>query len=309
MNAPRPRRPPPPRPPRRLLDALDAPDALDDGASPLERDLLRSAPSIDPPAGAQARVWAAVLTKLPPLSGPPGGPGDGGASAAGKAAAAGKTAVAVKGAGAIGAIGAGAGLLKSVLIGAGGAVALIATYTAVAPAPRPEPVQRPVAVVAAPVVASPQAGRIDERAVRAPEPVASPAALANANANADRRVPSEPRATAGAGAGAGAVEAVPAPAPVEVVERERETMLREEGRLVGEARDSLRRGDATGALAQLEQIRARFPGGALAQEREALAIEALARSGQRAAASNRAAAFLRAYPTSQLAERVQEFAK
>jgi hypothetical protein len=248
-------------------------------------------------------VWAAVLTKLPPLSGPPGGPGDGGASAAGKAAAASKAAVAAKGAGSLGAIGAGAGLLKSVLIGAGGAVALIATYSVVAPAPRPEPVQSPVAVVAAPVVASPPAGPIGERAVRVPEPVASAAALATPNA--ERRVPSEARTTAAAGT----VEAVPAPASVEVVERERETMLREEGRLVGEARDSLRRGDATGALAQLEQIRTRFPGGALAQEREALAIEALARSGQRAAASNRAAAFLRAYPTSQLAERVQEFAK
>ena len=86
-------------------------------------------------------------------------------------------------------------------------------------------------------------------------------------------------------------------------------MLREENRQMSEARAAMRRGDAPGALALLEQVRARFPGGMLVQEREALAIEALARSGRRGDASARAAAFLQAYPTSMFAERVQTFAR
>src|SRR5262249_47654100 len=89
----------------------------------------------------------------------------------------------------------------------------------------------------------------------------------------------------------------------------RETQTREESERVGEARDALRRGDAAAALAQLEQIRARFPAGVLGQEREALAIEALAKSGRRADAATRAAAFLQAYPSSPLAAKVQGFAQ
>jgi outer membrane protein assembly factor BamD (BamD/ComL family) len=90
---------------------------------------------------------------------------------------------------------------------------------------------------------------------------------------------------------------------------ERETMLREENQQMSDARAAMRRGDAPRALVLLEQVRARFPGGMLVQEREALAIEALARSGRRGDASARAAAFLRAYPTSMFAERVQAFAR
>jgi hypothetical protein len=277
---------------------------IEDGSTPLERDLLRSAPSIEPPPGAQGQVWAAVLSRLPPLGGPPGSPGDGGAGAAGEVSAAGKTAVAAKGAATVGVATAGVALLKGVLLGAGGAVALLTAYSFVAPAPKPEPVPNRVAVVAAPPVASSRTWPLGGKGVPASGPVATATAAALASPNAERRLPAEPRSPAGGGA----VEALPAaPAPVEVIERE--TMLWEEGRLVGEARDSLRRGDATAALVQLEQIRTRFPGGSLAQEREALAIEALARSGQHAAASARATAFLHAYPTSTLAERVQGFVR
>jgi outer membrane protein assembly factor BamD (BamD/ComL family) len=65
-----------------------------------------------------------------------------------------------------------------------------------------------------------------------------------------------------------------------------------------EARAALRAGDAARCLTLLEQARARFPRGALGQEREALTVEALARAGQSAAAKRRAAAFLRAHPQS-----------
>lgn len=76
------------------------------------------------------------------------------------------------------------------------------------------------------------------------------------------------------------------------------SQLREESLAVLQARAALRAGDAQHSLALLEQARRRFPRGALGQEREALTIQALERSGQHAAAQRRAAAFLRAYPSS-----------
>ena len=87
-----------------------------------------------------------------------------------------------------------------------------------------------------------------------------------------------------------------------------QSRLREEADLVRQAREALRSGNGALALALLEQIRARIPGGVLTQEREALAIEALDRTGQRAAAATRAAAFLRAYPGSPHAAWVRLFA-
>lgn len=82
--------------------------------------------------------------------------------------------------------------------------------------------------------------------------------------------------------------------------------LSEESQLVLEAREGLRAGRASLVLRQLEAARARFPEGALAQEREALTIEALCRSGQTAAARRRAEAFARTYPGSPHAARVQQ---
>jgi outer membrane protein assembly factor BamD (BamD/ComL family) len=98
-----------------------------------------------------------------------------------------------------------------------------------------------------------------------------------------------------------------APPAAEAEASERETTIKEEGRLMGLAADTLRRGDAAGALAQLELIQARFPRGGLVQEREVRMIEALARAGRGAEASTRAAAFLKAHPDSVLTYRVQPY--
>lgn len=76
--------------------------------------------------------------------------------------------------------------------------------------------------------------------------------------------------------------------------------LAEEQRLVEAARQALRRGDAPTALATLDEHRQRFANGRLAEEREALAVRALARSGREDAAHARAEAFRRAYPRSLL---------
>jgi hypothetical protein len=76
------------------------------------------------------------------------------------------------------------------------------------------------------------------------------------------------------------------------------SQLREESGAILEARAALRAGDAARSLTLLEQARVRFPRGALGQEREALTIQALAQSGERASARRRAVAFLRAHPQS-----------
>jgi len=88
---------------------------------------------------------------------------------------------------------------------------------------------------------------------------------------------------------------------------ESQSALRDESSAVLEIRRTLRAGDAGGALRLLEQARQRFPRGALSQEREALGIEALAKSGATDAASRKAEAFLRAHPKSPYAADVQSF--
>jgi hypothetical protein len=90
---------------------------------------------------------------------------------------------------------------------------------------------------------------------------------------------------------------------------ERASRLAAESARLTAARQTLRRGDAAGAVTMLGDIARDFPGGRLAEERESLLIEALVRSGKTAAARQRAAAFLRAYPKSLAAQRVKQIAE
>ncbi len=83
--------------------------------------------------------------------------------------------------------------------------------------------------------------------------------------------------------------------------------LREESQNLLEARAALRGGNPSAALDLLSRARTRFPRGALAQEREALTIEALYRSGQKQLASQRADAFLRQFPRSPHAADVRRY--
>jgi outer membrane protein assembly factor BamD (BamD/ComL family) len=89
-----------------------------------------------------------------------------------------------------------------------------------------------------------------------------------------------------------------AAATKEVVENARASQLREESEMILGARRVLRAGDSLRALTLLDAARTRFPEGILVQEREALSIEALVRSGQRALATKRSEAFSRAFPKS-----------
>jgi hypothetical protein len=73
------------------------------------------------------------------------------------------------------------------------------------------------------------------------------------------------------------------------------------------ARAKLGAGDASGALAQLDDYSRSYPRGCLVLEAEVLRIDALAKSGQKAAAKKRAEAFLRRHPNSVLASRVRGY--
>jgi hypothetical protein len=83
------------------------------------------------------------------------------------------------------------------------------------------------------------------------------------------------------------------------------SQLREESQAVLAARQALRSNDAAAALRLLEQARQRFGSGALAEEREVLTIEALAKSGDGVRAAERAKTFLRTHPRSPYAADVQ----
>lgn len=115
------------------------------------------------------------------------------------------------------------------------------------------------------------------------------------------RPPLEQPPSAPADAPTPASEAVAPATPTAPLEPKRAptaSQLREESLAVLEARAALRAGNASQSLSLLEHARARFPRGALGQEREALTIEALAKTGQAATARRRAEAFLRAHPQS-----------
>lgn len=75
-------------------------------------------------------------------------------------------------------------------------------------------------------------------------------------------------------------------------------MLAAEQALLEQALASLRRGDATGALARVAEHESRFSGGALVEEREVLAIRALVIEGRTDDARARAGRFRVRFPHS-----------
>lgn len=282
--------------PKRWLD--------DDGASPTVRDVLRAGRGMDPPAGAEDAVWLSLGTKIAA-----------GAAVTAAAAATTKTAAAATtatGAGTSATAVASGGLLKSILIGAVGGVIAVTGYTALEPsiAPAPAP-QAPIVAAASdgPRAAPPLGAR------GVPEPRTEPTAAplpARAEPSSSAVSPSStasepPTAAASTDPAPASTDASGASVPAPGSPEERASRLREESDMLNQARAALRGGDTAGTMRLLEQARQKFPGGVLGQEREALAIEALAKSGARAEASSRAAAFIQAHPNSPHAARLQVF--
>lgn len=96
-------------------------------------------------------------------------------------------------------------------------------------------------------------------------------------------------------------------APTLVIPSLAESRLAEESARVRTARERLRAGDPAGTLVVLAALDRELGGGMLSQEREALAIEALAATGRGAEARTRADAFLARFPKSAFAAGISRF--
>ena len=95
-----------------------------------------------------------------------------------------------------------------------------------------------------------------------------------------------------------------APTPSAAPKLDRRARLAEEVKHLGEVRRLLASNPAA-AAAKADEGHAKFNGGMLYQEREAVAISALARAGRGGEARTRAGAFLKRFPTSPLADQVR----
>jgi hypothetical protein len=161
------------------------------------------------------------------------------------------------------------GLGSVALIVAGGGAWLLSTSQ---PAPPPVPTHRP-SVVAVPLAP----------AAPLPEPVAAPAVASTAQADAAQPPPATSPKLADK----------PTPPPP-----------LSEAELLEQARSALK-ADPARALARANQHAARFPGGALVQEREVIAIKALRQLGRTAEADKRSEAFAKAFPGSAFARKLK----
>jgi hypothetical protein len=277
-------------------------------ADGLERSILTSGLDADPPTRAEDEVWQRVLVAVAPPLGP--GPGGGAGGAGGGAVAVTKGAtVATLGKGFLLGVAAsvavaGADRLRhhSFATPVEGSVAHLAAEVAppTRALPAPPPAER---AAVAPLPAS--VGSL-ELAVPGPPGalprVGSPArgAVGPALDTLPRSSVAAPRSATRGSTAAFPISDASTPAP--------QSRLDEEAALLGKARAELRAGALAAAFATLEASRERISAPELYQEREALLIELLSRSGQREQARKRAHAFLERFPESPHAAAVRAFA-
>ena len=152
-----------------------------------------------------------------------------------------------------------------------------AGYVGLRPPPaKPVPAMvAPASPMRAPRVAPSVVNEIESLAVEAPTPV--PAKTARTRPSNDRAA-RVPRVTAD---------------------------LEGEARLLEQADADLRRGDANAALARLAEHAAKYPAGALREEREGVRVVALCRAGREAEGKAAAERFLARSPHSALATRIR----
>jgi hypothetical protein len=266
--------------PRRLLDQALEPEV---------RRALDADAAYAPPVGAQRAVWRSVMMLIA------GGSAATTASAA--AAAASKVGGGVaSGAGAVAGASGGVaklaasasllGVVKAASVGAGIGVAVVgaALYRGESPA-------EPVSAVAS--------ARVD---MRAKTPLPTGRALdVSTNQGEAVQPPLATDSVQGEPARASAV-ATPKPRGGAVASE----AVNAESAMILEARAALRGGRVTSALELLERAASLYPRGVLTQEREALHIEALMRSGATERARQSGASFVKRYPGSPHAGRVRE---
>ena len=289
-------------------------------------DLIRAERTVAPEADAEARIWAAVEHRL--AHGPPPPGAEAGPAALGGGA---KATLVKLVAGALLVAGGGA-----LLVGRGASGGRDRSDAAADARAREEDAREDM----------PSASREEEAAVAGGGAVqdvrqdGSAGAGAVAGGGAVQDVREDRSAGAGAGAsalagaggdpGGGAVQDVredrsaPAEAGAPLAEKRRrrtapraeeaaeaaaplETDFTAELQLIAELRAALRGGDGAAALAKVEEHVRRFgSGGQLAQEREALRVEALCAAGRTGAAKRAAEALLQRWPDTTHAPRVKQ---
>lgn len=119
-------------------------------------------------------------------------------------------------------------------------------------------------------------------------------------------VPAAPSAALPAAAGVAPDAASPSPEPTVRARARPKSDIRDEIRLVDQARSSLRSGSAERAVTLLDQYVQRYPRGAFRQEVAVLRVEAFERLGERRRASALAREFLNQHPESPHSERVSK---
>jgi hypothetical protein len=279
--------------PKRWIDAQSEADDF-------ERTILRAELEVAPPVGAESDVLKRVLAVVAPIG--PGGPGPSGPAAPVTGGALGGTALA-KSAATLVTLG------KGFALGIGVSVVAVTanhyfvagssheTAREAAPVPQAAPSIPSSEASAARLPRPPEAPASDIPNERSTAPITPSPANRATGIRPDEKAPSE-RAPS-----APSVASFPTPEAELAASR-----LKEEAALLRRARAELRSGALAAAFATLEASRQRFTAPELSQEREALAIELLHRSGERTAAASRAREFLARFPESPHATTVRAFA-
>jgi hypothetical protein len=250
---------------------MSDPSRISSSGTEVERGLLRRMADVEPPKGEKERVLLALQARIAGGGGGKGG-GTSGPSGAGTRGRWVRLGV-------VGLAGVGALVLGARLLGT----------------PAPSRAVEPTAVIAAPVSLPVQA----PEPVRTPEPVPSASVaevqpitpVVTTSVKVTRASPSAPAAASASVAPPPSAE----PAPLAADQASR---LREESELIARARSEVRAGYFAAALGTLDTARTRFPSGTLAQEREALTIEAMLKSGRKDEAKARLDAFAKENPES-----------
>jgi hypothetical protein len=284
-------------------------------ANELERAILRADLDAMPPDGASDAVWAKLSSQLG-VAGALGGLAT--AEAASKAV---KLKLAAQGAGAgtgvsignlaVPSVGGWLTFVKGVVVGLLASGAIWQGQRLLMPVPPPTTHGSPVLDTSAiaDVAERAPAPRILEPApVPVPVPAPAPApALEVETGRAPTRGPVPERLeTSSRPVSAPSVAAFVDESEVVGAPGQRESQLKEEARVLRQARAQLRSGAFASALALLAASQRRFAAPELYQERESLMIELLFRSGQTAVASQRAKTFLAKFPESPHAARLRE---
>jgi hypothetical protein len=278
--------------PERLLSASS--DADD-----LERELLASVRNVAPPKGAKDEGWAGIAAQLTAAvsagaAAHAAATSEAGAASAGAAKAGVGSAVGSSGSNMVAGAFAKAVAGKMIIVLAlGGSTLGVGAYYLAHKSPpsssTPPAPNAPAAVPASSAIEAAEPARV-EQAVPAPVQQAAPAPV---SAESLPRTPGEPATTAST------KRADPSARSADSLEAE--------SALLTEARAELRGGDARAAMATLDKLRTQFPKGVLNQEREVLAIEVLAATGDTEGASRKARAFSDAHPNSPHTAKLRRF--